>query len=58
MDEQTVYLKPFCSMRRAAQGMLADKSVDATYRQYLDTPLTIDKLSHPMALLAIDDPRE
>ncbi|MDQ1358681.1 MAG: hypothetical protein QOF20_1488 [Acidimicrobiaceae bacterium] len=57
MEEPTVYFNPACSKCRTAQGILADKGVEATFVRYLDTPPTIDELRHLMALLGIDDPR-
>lgn len=57
MAEPTVYFNPACSKCRTAQGILADKGVEATFVRYLDTPPTIDELRHLMVLLAIDDPR-
>ncbi len=57
MAEPTVYFNPSCSKCRTAQGILADKGVEATFVRYLDTPPTIDELRHLMALLGIDDPR-
>jgi arsenate reductase (glutaredoxin) len=58
MAEPTVYFNPACSKCRTAQGILADKGVEATFVRYLDTPPTIEELRHLMVLLAIDDPRE
>jgi arsenate reductase (glutaredoxin) len=57
MGEPIVYFNPSCSKCRTAQGILADKGVDATFIRYLDTPPTIDELRSLMTLLAIDDPR-
>ncbi|MDQ6616716.1 MAG: arsenate reductase (glutaredoxin) [Actinomycetota bacterium] len=57
MAEPTVYFNPACSKCRTAQGILADKGVDATFVRYLDTPPTVDELRVLMTLLGIDDPR-
>jgi arsenate reductase len=57
MAEPTVYFNPSCSKCRTAQGILADKGVEATFVRYLDTPPTIGELRHLMTLLGIDDPR-
>lgn len=57
MAEPTVYFNPSCSKCRTAQGILADKGIDATFVRYLDTPPTIDELRRLMTLLGIDDPR-
>jgi arsenate reductase (glutaredoxin) len=53
----TVYFNPACSKCRTAQGILADKGVEATFVRYLDTPPTVGELRHLMVLLGIDDPR-
>jgi arsenate reductase len=57
MAEPIVYFNPSCSKCRTAQGILAEKGVDATFVRYLDTPPTIEELRHLMGLLGIDDPR-
>jgi arsenate reductase len=57
MAEPTVYFNPSCSKCRTAQGILAEKGVEATFVRYLDTPPTIDELRRLMGLLGIDDPR-
>lgn len=57
MDPTTVYFNPACSKCRTAEGILADKGVDATFVRYLDTAPTIDELRNLMALLGIDHPR-
>ncbi len=53
----TGYCNPACSKCRTAQGILADKGVEATFVRYLDTPPTVEELRHLMVLLGIDDPR-
>jgi arsenate reductase (glutaredoxin) len=53
----TVYFNPSCSKCRTAQGILADKGVEATFIRYLDTPPTVEELRHLMAMLGIEDPR-
>jgi arsenate reductase (glutaredoxin) len=55
--EPTVYFNPACSKCRTAQGILADKGIDATFVRYLDTPPTTDDLRLLMTRLGIDDPR-
>jgi arsenate reductase len=57
MAEPTVYFNPSCSKCRTAEGILADKGVDATFVRYLDTPPTIEELRRLMTLLGIADPR-
>jgi arsenate reductase len=57
MADTSVYFNPACSKCRTAQGILADKGVDATFVRYLDTPPTVEELRTLMGLLGIDDPR-
>jgi len=57
MAEPTVYFNPSCSKCRTAQGILADKGIDATFVRYLDTPPTTEELRRLMTLLGTDDPR-
>jgi arsenate reductase len=57
MSEPTVYFNAACSKCRTAQGILADKGVDATFVRYLETPPTVPELRRLMTLLGIDDPR-
>ena len=58
MADTSVYFNPACSKCRTAQGILADKGVDATFVRYLDTPPTVEELRTLMGLLGIDDPRQ
>lgn len=57
MSQPTVYFNAACSKCRTAQGILADKGVDATFIRYLETPPTVSELRRLMTLLGIDDPR-
>jgi arsenate reductase len=57
MDETSVYFNPACSKCRTAQGILADRGVEATFVRYLDTPPTVEDLRTLMGMLGIDDPR-
>jgi arsenate reductase len=57
MADTSVYFNPACSKCRTAQGILADKGVEATFVRYLDTPPTIEELRRLMTLLGIADPR-
>ena len=52
-----LYFNPSCSKCRTAQGLLADRGVDAEIIRYLDAPPTDDDLRQLMAMLRIDDPR-
>ena len=56
-DAVTVWFNPSCSKCRTAQGILAERGVDATYLEYLhDTP-SVDELRRVLTLLGTDDPR-
>lgn len=56
--ETTVYFNPHCSKCRTAQGILAERGIDAEYVRYLDQVPTRDELERVMGLLGIDDPRQ
>lgn len=56
--ETTVYFNPHCSKCRTAQGILAERGVDAEYVRYLDTAPSREELERVMKLLGIDDPRQ
>ena len=53
-----MYFNPHCSKCRTAQGILAERGVDAEYLRYLDQVPTRDELERVMGLLGIDDPRQ
>ena len=53
-----MYFNPHCSKCRTAQGILAERGVDAEYLRYLDQAPTRDELERVMGLLGIDDPRQ
>lgn len=55
--DRTLYFNPSCSKCRTAQGILADKGIEATMVRYLDEPPTVDELRRLMGMLGIDDPR-
>ena len=57
MSEPTVYFNGACSKCRTAQGILADKGINATFVRYLENPPTLGELRRLMTLLGIDDPR-
>ena len=55
--EATVWFNPACSKCRTAQGLLAERGVDATYTEYLhDTP-SRSELERVLSLLGTSDPR-
>ena len=58
MAEACVLFNPNCSKCRGARDILAEKSVDAEYVEYLDEPPTRADLERYMSLLGIDDPRQ
>jgi len=58
MAELSMYYNPRCSKCRTAQGLLAERGIDARIVEYLDEPPTLDELRHLMAQLGIDDPRQ
>jgi arsenate reductase len=56
-DEVCVLFNGACSKCRGARDLLAERGVDAVYREYLvDTPDRAE-LERIMGLLGIDDPR-
>ncbi|MDP9070888.1 MAG: arsenate reductase (glutaredoxin) [Actinomycetota bacterium] len=56
--ETSVYFNPACSNCRTAQGLLAERGVDAELVRYLDQAPTRSELERVMGLLGIDDPRQ
>ncbi|MGH9000546.1 MAG: hypothetical protein ACRDY7_14295 [Acidimicrobiia bacterium] len=56
-DTLTVWFNPKCSKCRTAQGILAERGVDATYVRYLEAAPSRAELERVLALLGSDDPR-
>jgi arsenate reductase len=56
MSDVTVWFNPKCSKCRTAQGILAEKGVDADYVRYLETAPSRDELERVLGLLGTDDP--
>ena len=56
--DTTVYFNPSCSNCRTAQGLLAERGVDAELVRYLDKAPTRPELERVMELLGLDDPRQ
>jgi arsenate reductase len=56
--DATVYFNPACSNCRTAQGILAERGIDAELVHYLDTAPDRAELERVMGLLGIDDPRQ
>jgi arsenate reductase (glutaredoxin) len=56
MADVTVWFNPKCSKCRTAQGILAEKGVDADYVRYLESAPSRDELERVLQLLGTDDP--
>ncbi|MDP8938022.1 MAG: arsenate reductase (glutaredoxin) [Actinomycetota bacterium] len=54
----SVYFNPACSNCRTAQGLLAERGVDADYVRYLEQAPSREELERVLRLLGTDDPRE
>lgn len=54
----SVYFNPACSNCRTAQGLLAERGVDADYVRYLDQAPGREELERVLRLLGTDDPRD
>ena len=52
----TVWFNPGCSKCRTAQGILAEKGIDAEYVEYLRTSPSRPELERVLTLLGADDP--
>lgn len=52
-----MWFNPSCSKCRTAQGILAERGVDADYVRYLEHAPSKDELRRVLALLGTDDPR-
>lgn len=53
-----MFFNPSCSKCRTAQGILAERGIDAEYVRYLDNAPSRDELERVMKLLGTDDPRQ
>jgi arsenate reductase len=58
MDDISIYYNPRCSKCRTAQGLLAERGIDAHVVSYLDQPPTVDQLRELLGQLALTDPRQ
>jgi arsenate reductase (glutaredoxin) len=56
MADVTVWFNPRCSKCRTAQGILAEKGVDADYVRYLESAPSRDELEAVLKMLGTDDP--
>ena len=57
VSDVTVWFNPACSKCRTAQGILAERGVDADYVRYLESAPTRVELERVLGLLGTDDPR-
>jgi len=58
MGQLSLYFNPRCSKCRTAQGLLAERQVDAHVIDYLNAPPTVPELRVLMGQLGISDPRQ
>ena len=58
MGEFSIYFNPRCTKCRTAQGLLAERNVDAEVIEYLKSPPTVSDLRVLMGQLGISDPRQ
>lgn len=56
--EVSVYFNPACSNCRTAQGLLAERGIDADYVRYLEQAPSREELERVLSLLGTDDPRQ
>ncbi len=54
----SVYFNPACSNCRTAQGLLAERGIDADYVRYLEQAPNRQELERVLELLGTDDPRD
>ncbi|HEY2215205.1 MAG TPA: arsenate reductase (glutaredoxin) [Acidimicrobiales bacterium] len=57
MTDLSMYYNPRCSKCRTAQGLLAERGIEAQIVEYLVEPPNMDDLRRLMTQLGIDDPR-
>jgi arsenate reductase len=57
MEELSIYFNPQCSKCRTAQGLLAERAMDARVIDYLAVPPTVAQLHELMGQLGFTDPR-
>ena len=58
MDDLSIFYNPRCSKCRTAQGLLAERGIEATIVEYLVAPPTVDELRLLMTQLGITDPAD
>jgi arsenate reductase (glutaredoxin) len=58
MDDLSIYYNPQCSKCRTAQGLLAERGIEAQVVDYLVHPPGLPELRLLMTQLGIEDPRQ
>jgi arsenate reductase len=58
MSDLSIYYNPSCSKCRTAQGLLAERGIDAEIVAYLERPPTVAELRGLLGMLGLDDPRD
>ncbi len=58
MDDIAIYYNPRCSKCRTAQGLLAERGIDAHVVSYLEQPPTVEELRQLLGQLGLTDPRQ
>jgi arsenate reductase len=58
VEELSLYFNPQCSKCRTAQGMLAERGIEARLVEYLDRAPTVAELETLLSQLGLTDPRQ
>jgi arsenate reductase len=58
MDDLSIYFNPQCSKCRTAQGLLAERGIEAQVVDYLVRPPGLPELRILMGQLGLEDPRQ
>jgi arsenate reductase len=58
MGQLSIYFNPRCGKCRTAQGLLAERDLDAHVIEYLKAPPTVPELRVLMGQLGLGDPRQ
>jgi arsenate reductase len=58
VEELSIYFNPRCSKCRTAQGLLAERGIEARLVEYLDQPPTVTELRTLLSQLELTDPRQ
>lgn len=57
MPEPVVWFNALCSKCRTTQSILAERGVEASYLNYLDTPPDATEIRRVLTMLGTNDPR-